>query len=518
MKTFQCLLKIFSSVLLVFILSCSSDSPVDVDDNNNGGGNEQEEFNLTTVENALLIMDSAEELYINIAASQGMQAAADAALASLLAQTNVEHAEIGPDSTVWVFFKNGLLAGIYELDRDPTESVPQGNQLLNKLEDINGGGESIGFAVILNPIASEFGYSAHVAIAEMLDDCFGSEEDATAIYLDNQVTVQKVKEVLTAGPGVLLWYGHGCVVPVDEFGPEKWVVFMTGENYASEQMAEKLVNTYSSGANLSSFFREIVVVKYKGKHWLAVTPTFVTNYAEFDYLENLNYNGCKSVVFACCCWSGNSNGMMDDAFLSVGVDNYLGWTRAVSVSFANDVITDFFENATDTFTIEQAYDAIPVKTDPNTNAGLSLTHSPMMIRSQMNMKKDGSDLHGYSVGVVVDDVTMVNCFAGQPRQLPEYGVTVHFPGSNTGSWNCQTDDDALIAITDLTSGQLFIIQKDYVGVNATIDVSTYDEDIISGKFSGTLGYWTIMQNPEEDPPSMTISIQDGVFKHVGIRN
>ena len=514
MKTYQFSLKIFCCLLLVLNLSCSSDSPVDAD----GEGSNNEEFNFTTVEAALVTMDAAEELYLNIMASQGMQAAADAALTNLLAQSNVEHAEIGPDSTVWAFFKNGLLAGIYELDRNPVDALIQENQLLDKTKDVSGGGESIGYAVILNPVASEFGFSTHVAIAELLDDCFGSEEDATTIYLDNQVTVQKVKEVLTAGPGVLLWYGHGCVVPVDDLGPEKWVVFMTGENYASKQMAEKIVNTYSNGANLQSFLREIVVVKYKGKHWLAVTPTFVSNYADFDYLENLNYNGCKSVVFACCCWSGNPNGMMDDAFLSVGVDNYLGWTRAVSVSFANSVIIDFFENATDTFTIEQAYDDIQVKIDPNTNAGLSLTHSPMMIRSQMRMKKDGADLRGYSVGIVIDDVTMVNCFAGQPRQLPEYGVTVHFPGSNTGSWNCQTDDGALIAITNLMNGQLFIIQKDYIGVNATIDVTTYDENIVSGKFSGTLGYWTISQNPEEDPPSMTISIQNGIFKHVGIRN
>ena len=97
------------------------------------------------------------------------------------------------------------------------------------------------------------------------------------------------------------------------------------------------------------------------------------------------------------------------------------------------------------FTIEQAYDAISNKTDPWMNSQLVLQFSPMMIRSQMTMNKYG------------------------------------------------TDRDYLI-----------LVQKDHVGVSGTIEVKTYDADIISGTFSGTLGYWTPTQDLEMDPPVVTM--------------
>jgi hypothetical protein len=68
-----------------------------------------------------------------------------------------------------------------------------------------------------------------------------------------------------------------------------------------------------------------------------------------------------------------------------------------------------------------------------------------------------------------------------------------------------------------TGGKLYIVQKSYVGVSGSIEVDRYDDKVISGRFSGTLGHWTAGQNPEEDPPSETIEVQNGVFKHSGLR-
>lgn len=223
-------------------------------------------------------------------------------------------------------------------------------------------------------------------------------------------------------------------------------------------------------------------------------------------------------MFADLCWSGVWDGLMPDAFLTAGVDCYLGWTDAVYSGFASGLQVSFFENATDTFTIEEAINDIGNTTDPKSGATLVLhEYEPMMIRAQMTMKKDGGDQFGYSVGVVVDEVTIVSCFSGQPRQVPQNGVVVHIPGTGPGSWTCETDEDAVIAVTELMTGRLFIVQKDFVGVNGTIDVKTYDEDVISGTFSGTLGYWTLGQDPEEVPPAATTTILNGVFKHIGIR-
>jgi hypothetical protein len=516
MRFFRFLLIIGIIAVLAAGLACSEDSPVEMSGGDNGPGGDGDEFNAASVESALETMAAAESLYLAVTAGQDMQAAANSALAFLSSNQSVEHASIGPDSTVWAFFSNGLLAGIYEVDRNPGGGF-RGERVAEDIPDVQAGGEAIGSAVVLTPFAHDWGNASELQVADMLDECFGSAEKGTIVYTDAQVTVDKVKEVLTAGPGVLLWSSHGFVVPVDATGA-RWVTLATGEGYASKQMAEKLVNNYSGGASAKGWNRELVVVAHRGKHWLTVTPTFVSNHAQFDYLEGMDYNGCKSVVYACCCWSGAAAGIMPDAFLAAGVDCYLGWSRPVDVGFASATQISYFENATDTFTVGEALAGVGNVTDPWKGATLLLHElEPMMIRAQMTMKKDGGDVHGYSVGVVVDDVTMVSCFAGQPQQVPQYGVTVHFPGASPGSWNCQTDQGAVIAVSELMSGRLFLVQKDYVGVSGTVDVKTYDEDVISGKFSGTLGYWTVGQDPEEDPPSATMDVQDGIFKHIGIR-
>ena len=67
------------------------------------------------------------------------------------------------------------------------------------------------------------------------------------------------------------------------------------------------------------------------------------------------------------------------------------------------------------------------------------------------------------------------------------------------------------------NGLPYIVQKDYQGVSGTIKVARYDEGVISGTFSGTLGQWPIGADPEKEPPSATVTISDGYFKYSGKR-
>jgi hypothetical protein len=141
-----------------------------------------------------------------------------------------------------------------------------------------------------------------------------------------------------------------------------------------------------------------------------------------------------------------------------------------------------------------------------------------MVRARMDFDRDGSPQRGYSVAIAMaSGVTTVNCFASQPFQEPQYGVTVHVPGAGPGSWTCETDEDALIGVTTIASAKLYLVQKNYVGVNGTIEVDRYDNKIVSGRFSGKLGWWAIGQNPDEDPPTETIEIQNGIIKYAGLR-
>ncbi len=476
------------------------------------------EFTEETVKGSLDALAAADSVYRAVMTSQGVPAAAESARAWLDAHASVAAVGITRDSSVTAFFKNGLVGTICELDRGTRDSLD--TTPLTQGTVHSAAGEVIASAVVLTPFAHAWGTVAEDMVADLLDTCFGGLGGATERVSDAAVSVDKVREVLTAGPGVLLWSSHGALAFKDEVNSEDWSVLLTGESYGSEAMAQRIVNNYAGGARAAGGDRELVVAMVKGKPYLAVTPKFVEQYGNFNYMEGMGYNATKSIVYACCCHSGLQTGGMATAFRDAGADIYLGWSKETKALFAAQRQVLFFRNATDTCTASQAYYGIGNVTDPWHSAQLlCYAFDTVMIRSQMRFSKDGTPLHGYSVGVALaSGVTTVNCFASPPLQEPQYGVTVHFPGTGPGSWDCLSAEDAEIYITDFSqSGKWFAVKKDLVGVSGTIDVARYDGDIISGSFSGTLGHWTEGQNPEEDPPSETIEIQNGVFKHVGLR-
>jgi hypothetical protein len=475
-------------------------------------------FTEETVAGSLDALDDADSIYISTMDSQGIGAAAEAARTYLEAHASVAAVGIQRDSTVTVFFENGLLGTIYELDRGTRGSLD--GLLPSELPArISAGGEVIASAVVLTPFAHDWGKVAEDWVANKLDTCFGGPDSATERISDGAVTVDKVEEVLTAGPGVLLWSSHGALIFKDTVNWDDWVVLLTGETYPTTQMAKRIIDNYSGGARASGDARELVVTYVKGKPYLAVTPTFVSNHGNFDYMEGMGHNATKSLVYACCCHSGLQTGGMVGAFLAAGADVYMGWSESVKTLFAAQRQILFFHNATDTCTAIQSYYGIGNVTDPWKGAQLLFyATDSVIIRSQMRFSRDGTALRGYSVGVAMaNGVTTVNCFASQPMQEPQYSLTVHFPGAGPGSWNCLTDEDAEMYITDLSSGKYFAVKKDYVGVSGSIDATRYDDYVISGTFSGKLGHWTLTQNPEEDPPSETVEIQNGIFKHLGLR-
>ena len=474
------------------------------------------EFTEQTVKGSLDALVAADSVYQRVFAALGADAASESTRVFLLAHEAVVAAGSPASTSVTAFFANGLVGSVFGADRGPRDSL----FAAPKLEELTGfaDGEAIASAVVLTPFAHDWGTVSEDKVIGFLDTCFGGPEPATEHFTNAEVDVDKVKEILQAGPGVLLWSSHGDIVFVDQINWEEWSVLLTGESYPSQGMAERIVRDYAGGARQTGADRELVVVTIKGRHFLAVTPKFVTSYGNFDYMEGMGHNATKSLVYACCCYSGLSTGKMVDAFFAAGADVYLGWSDAVKVNFAAVKHYSFFKQASDTCTVHEAYNTLGNVVDPWRSAQLTLyIADSMMIRSQMRMKKDGSDLRGYSVGVHEGSPTSIACFTGDDIRTIQYGVSVNIPGPQAGSYNCLTDKDAELVFTDLYSGKGYIVQKDYVGVSGTIDVQGYTGDRVSGTFSGTLGYWTIGQDPEEDPPAETVELQNGFFKHMGVR-
>jgi hypothetical protein len=385
------LFPLLSAALAVLTLVCEqSSTPSD-----------WSEFNEGTVEGSLNALANADSIYLSTMESQGMGAAAEAARSYLEGEDAVARVSIPGDSSVTVLFANGLLGVISEPDLGTRDSlVPFAPPEVPAR--IAGGGEAIPSAVILTPFAHEFGTVAEDWVAGKLDTCFGGP-DSVALRISNQaVTVDTVGDILGAGPGVLLWSGHGVLFDRDAVSGDSWVALVTGETYPSSQMAHRIIDKYAGGAKAGGEARELIVASDERKLYLAVTPTFVRNHGNFDYMEGMGTNATKSLVYICCCYSGMQSGGMLQAFWEVGVDAYLGWSKSVKSLFAAQRQLYFFYNATDTCTVLEAYSGIGNVTDPWQGAQLlHYSADSVMIRSQMRFDKDGTPLRGYSVGVAL---------------------------------------------------------------------------------------------------------------------
>ena len=472
-----------------------------------------------TAREALTELAAADSIYLALRDALGMPAAAEAALAHLQGYAGAETAGISPDSSVWVVFRNGLAACVFEpplgvLAAKPPE--PHTGTLR-----VAGGGEVVAKSVAVLPFTSEFGSASEEAAIGKLDTCFGGSKPATEVLRDAQVTVSAVQQVLISGPGVLFWSGHGALMPNSDFGG-LMTCLVLGENYPTAAMARQVIQNYNQ--RMGSNSRELVIVAHKGRHFLAITPSFVYLNAQFDYMEGLGVNADKSLAYICACFSAfQCEDPIRQAFTSCGVDAYLGWDWAVSVGFAQEKQRDFFARATDTCSISQAFSVLGSLTDPTAFFGRSATlqrlgdaDADVMIRAQMRFEHGGKQ-HGYAVAVAVSGQTSVTCVAGDPLQESKYTVVVNFPGSGPGLWNCTTDDDAEIVVTDIAAGRYYFVGKDLKGVSGTIAAERYDGSAVSGRFSGILGWWQPPHDPGSDPPDATFEVQNGVFKQTGMR-
>jgi hypothetical protein len=70
--------------------------------------------------------------------------------------------------------------------------------------------------------------------------------------------------------------------------------------------------------------------------------------------------------------------------------------------------------------------------------------------------------------------------------------------------------------TDINTGRYYYAQKNYLGVSGHIKIDRCAGDIMTGSFSGTLGYWDwVTHNPYADPPEETVTFTKGIIKYTG---
>ena len=133
------------------------------------------------------------------------------------------------------------------------------------------------------------------------------------------------------------------------------------------------------------------------------------------------------------------------------------------------------------------------------------------------MTRDGVNVKGYSITIVSNDETALACFTDPNDPLKANAVNLTFPGTGPGVFNCVTNKDAVIAVIQMATGKVFYVQEGLTGVGGTITVKRNSSDFLLGVFSGTLGYWALGVDPTKEPPSETMLIENGFFKHTGLR-
>lgn len=494
------------SLLAALLMFCSK-SPTDT------GPGPPADTDLETVTAAVSALGSADSLYQTLLNAEGRESAVNGAVQYLQSLASVTEAGMSPDSSVYVFYENGLLACIY----NPNLGTQQkSGQSLLKPTPAYDGGEATAISYALLPFANEFGDASEMEVVDRINTCFGSDDPVTEVIKNEQVTVPKIADVLESSPGVLFWSGHGAMVPRAPGSGQFTVSLVSGESYTSSAIANAIISNYKNQALGSS--REIVVIAHKGRHYLSVLPSFITSHADLDKLEGMGNNATKSIVYICCCSSADVD--MGYSFINAGAEAYFGWDKPVSVAFASQTHKRFFKEVTDTCTAGEAYNLCSTGTDPSNGAWLQSFYGDpdVMIRAEAKMCKDGENLRGYSVGVVEDD-DKKNVAGWTDLNDPANACSfdIQFPATGPGNFNCLTDEDAFIAVVKMSSAKAYFVEKGLTGVSGTITIKRSTEDFLSGEFSGILGYWTPDLDPTVDPPTETIQITNGFFKHTGMR-
>lgn len=149
---------------------------------------------------------------------------------------------------------------------------------------VSAGGEVLARSVALVPFLADLPGTNPYLVVNWLDTCLGGPEPATEVLFENAVTVDTVRGILATGPGLLLWAGHGTIVPADTTSQTKVCALLTGESYTeAESLAGVIVNKYRSSVGPSSDY--LRVIRMNNRYYTAIMPGFVRQHGNFDYLE-----------------------------------------------------------------------------------------------------------------------------------------------------------------------------------------------------------------------------------------
>ena len=485
-------------------------------------------YDENTIEQDLAVVDSANVLYWAQLAAGHRDSAVLQAQAVLLAHPGTDTVQVAPDSTVWVFFANGLETGLGELAWDSSAAhggAPGSNAQPVKIASGTPGGDIFRAGTFVVPFADELEGTKEAAdtISSRLERLrnWGS----TQTYLDTSVTVENVRALIHGQSPVLFWRGHGVTLPPEKRSYAITPALLTGKPYRRTEMAELAANEYKGYLHPGEGKpRQAATFLNKDEHewYVVIMPAFIRAYGDFN-AWNLSgdYNYTKTMVCLCCCFSAyGSHSDLIQSFLDVGADLVLGWDWAVHVGFDTDKDTTFFNRMCDTFLPKEAERALGVTTDPTKFWGDSATlrlfgDTLVMVEPVLLAQKYGALWRADQV-IVEGTAGFLNTNGALYTQGGDYyaRLTVAFP-SAAGTYDPAATDHAMIEWVDQHTMRDYRVQNGDQGVNGVIKIDQFANNLIMGTFSGTLGWWSAEHDPTKDPPDDVIELTNGRIKFTG---
>ncbi len=481
-----------------------------------------EAFDEQTIEKDLAALESAADVYFEKLQAGDIDAAAQLAQAALLASAGVDTAVIAPDSSVWAVFDNGLVAGTGKR-WDSAVGSAAGRAGTPARARVSSDWEVSPRVTIITPNATDAPVSA--AMADLAESylCDVMQWQLAARYADEQVTRNTVRDALGSGSRLLYWVGHGFVVWVPGVGYANGL--MLGTTYATRAMAQAAADSLLDDLKPTGADKRCVLWwdQDMAKYVVVILPAFVREYADFDHTGQANVMTRTMVCLTACYSAWGRPGELVQAFLDKGADVVAGYDWSVAQTWAAARDSAFFCDLADTCFPVEALRRM-ANEDPSTWRGYHasfMAYGDSLVRLQnvMRLKKDGTmyraaTAYGERVAGRSAVVSALRRQADARHSAPEIvdGFEVIYPGEGTGQFNTSADEGAMVTWIEMLSGRTFIAANNYVGVGCQIKVTKSTDDFLTGTVSGSVGYWSISQNPESVPPMQTLRLTDGCFK------
>lgn len=480
----------FAITAFMLLLSCHHDSDNRKDITGPG---------ITAQSNPLIVMAQGDTVLDFFKRTTDTTHALDSLAAWFRSVSIVSSAQISDDSlSVGIIFKDGLHANystvppFYEPPREITLDHPEDSLIKNlskrskmSLRNIGGG---------------------HAKIVAVFGDGMNSIEQSIQkirdsltilgypVEIEDTSTVPSFNEdyfrsLFNGAPEVLVLFTHGVFFGQATYG------LMTREEYL----------VYDSGAQDNEY---IGLARYHGTDYKVLMRSFISQ--NFDALHF-----CFLELHACNAALDNN---LINAFTvrpdSVVVFAHTSAARGINIQ---NIITNLYRSLSDTFTIQQAYNALPsanrantiLVSKPNADVLLAETFTCSVGPSHDHFNSTFVPCTTHVSGTRVPGYTITSfCCAGSAGGPCDTSINIVVP-STIGTHTLA--DGVIIVLNRGSPLNGFISANGFIGVSGSVTLLSVHDGFISGNYSAVLGRWETGKIPTDAPPIETVNL-NGRFK------